>query len=445
MSLRFKALRSSSNYNKSQFAELMQVDYRTVTNWEKKEGVVPTLNTIASIAKTLHVPTYTVYDCFMNNPDPEPEEKSFEFNKHDFTDGYSKPSHPGLLFRIMSSLHLFGGGILQYEGHVFCYSHISYKERENTSTSLDEELDFFMFPYEGIILHDDNLNLIPIKVADLKYWKIVSKEYGNLTFEIAVKAPLLSDMKEHLASNGYCISYLTVFEYELEHTMFKRDSLNYLCKMDKEEVIPKYIKSIRERKGITQGDFADLLNLWLDKKVNNKTVNKWENQQLLPTLQQLRAISIAFHVSIDKLLDAYDEGYFATKAIDEEDRTYNVGIGHQFDETYNINDFSHFVDSFKFILQAFGQDSARPLCYLYFESENNPFGEKDIFIFDAAISDDTVVLTLNENKDFDIKTKQIKQLEAYSIHHNYYYEFYGEYLLDDNSVLPFGMIFSLFM
>ena len=40
MSLRFKALRSSSNYNKTQFADLMQVAYRTVTNWEKKDGVI---------------------------------------------------------------------------------------------------------------------------------------------------------------------------------------------------------------------------------------------------------------------------------------------------------------------------------------------------------------------------------------------------------------------
>lgn len=92
MSLRFKALRSSSNYNKTQFADLMQVAYRTVTNWEKKDGVIPSLSTISSIAKALHVPTYTVYDCFMNNPDSDPEENFFEFNKHDLTDGYRKSS-----------------------------------------------------------------------------------------------------------------------------------------------------------------------------------------------------------------------------------------------------------------------------------------------------------------------------------------------------------------
>lgn len=118
MSLRFKALRSSSNYNKTQFADLMQVAYRTVTNWEKKDGVIPSLSTISSIAKALHVPTYTVYDCFMNNPDSDPEENFFEFNKHDLTDGYRKSSLPGLLFKVMNTLHLFGGGILQYEGHV---------------------------------------------------------------------------------------------------------------------------------------------------------------------------------------------------------------------------------------------------------------------------------------------------------------------------------------
>lgn len=57
----------------------------------------------------------------------------------------------------------------------------------------------------------------------------------------------------------------------------------------------------------------------------------------------------------------------------------------------------------------------------------------------------TVSLVLKENKEIAIKTERIKQLEAYSIHYNYYYEFYGEYLLDNHSVLPFRMIFSLFM
>ena len=65
--------------------------------------------------------------------------------------------------------------------------------------------------------------------------------------------------------------------------------------------------------------------------------------------------------------------------------------------------------------------------------------------FDAVINDYSVSLVLKENKEIAIKTERIKQLEAYSIHYNYYYEFYGEYLLDNHSVLPFRMIFSLFM
>lgn len=445
MSLRFKDLRLSSSYNKTQFAEIMHVDFRTITNWEKKDGVIPSLSTITNIARALHVPTYTVYDCFMNNPDSEPQENPFKFNNHDLTDGYIEPSPPGILFKLMNSLHLFGGGILQYEGHVFCYNHISYKNCENTSMNLDEELVFFMFPFEGIILHDDNLNFIPIKISDLKYWKIVSKEYGNLTFEIAVKTPLLSNMKGYLEDNEYCISYLTIFEYKSNHTMFKRESLNYLSKMDSNDVIPKYIKSTREREGITQGDFADRLNLWLNKKINNKTVNKWENLQLLPTLPQLRAISIAFHVSIDKMLDAYDQGYFASKSIDKEDRTYNVGINHQFDETSNIREASCFIDSYKYICQTFGQNPLRPLCYLFFETEKNPLSRKDIYIYDITINNCTISLTLYDGKKIHINTKCLKLLEAYSLHHNYYYEFYGEYLHNDISVLPFRIIFSLFM
>ncbi|MBR3999247.1 MAG: helix-turn-helix transcriptional regulator, partial [Clostridia bacterium] len=69
MSLKFKKLRESKGITKKELAENLNVDYRTITNWEKANGTLPSLRVLKDIAAYFHESTYSIYNCFMNNPD----------------------------------------------------------------------------------------------------------------------------------------------------------------------------------------------------------------------------------------------------------------------------------------------------------------------------------------------------------------------------------------
>ena len=57
------------------------------------------------------------------------------------------------------------------------------------------------------------------------------------------------------------------------------------------------IKNLREKKGLTQTELADILG------VSSKAVSKWENDNSCPDVTLLKTIARAFGISVDELLD----------------------------------------------------------------------------------------------------------------------------------------------
>ena len=60
--------------------------------------------------------------------------------------------------------------------------------------------------------------------------------------------------------------------------------------------INEQIMALRKRKGITQGELADVLG------VSNQSVSKWESGQCCPDIQLLPTLAAYFEVSIDELM-----------------------------------------------------------------------------------------------------------------------------------------------
>lgn len=56
------------------------------------------------------------------------------------------------------------------------------------------------------------------------------------------------------------------------------------------------LKNIRQEKGITQANLAEMLN------VNQSTISKWECQTAGPTLATLQKITNVLNCSLDELL-----------------------------------------------------------------------------------------------------------------------------------------------
>lgn len=65
--------------------------------------------------------------------------------------------------------------------------------------------------------------------------------------------------------------------------------------------ISQNIKSYRQKKGFTQKEFAELLN------VSDKTISSWERERTYPDLETIIAISDLIEVSLDRLLRGDDK------------------------------------------------------------------------------------------------------------------------------------------
>ena len=62
------------------------------------------------------------------------------------------------------------------------------------------------------------------------------------------------------------------------------------------EILSRNIRELREKKGLTQKEFADSLS------VSDKTVSKWENCRSMPDIVMLKKLAIIYKVSIDALV-----------------------------------------------------------------------------------------------------------------------------------------------
>jgi len=173
MSLQFKELRASV-LSKKELAERMNVDIRTVTNWEKEEGTVPSLSACYDLAGILGVSTYRIYRCFMEEGVKEEAE-----------------SHTPEFLTFMEDSYMIKNrsyhGCLLYQSNVFAFRSIELLK--------SNELDGMMFT-------DENYNLVPVPAEYIQSIVPISYENGCYTCMVNVTIPVFKDMIAEINEKG---------------------------------------------------------------------------------------------------------------------------------------------------------------------------------------------------------------------------------------------------
>ena len=72
-----------------------------------------------------------------------------------------------------------------------------------------------------------------------------------------------------------------------------------------------FLKELRKQKGLTQKQFAEIVN------VSNRTVSRWENGNNLPDLDILIEISDYYEIDLRELLDGERNGEKVNKEAEE--------------------------------------------------------------------------------------------------------------------------------
>lgn len=381
MSKRFKELREKSGVKKTELAEMLNVDYRTITNWEKERGTYPSLDVATDVAKALGISTYEVFKAFLIDSNDD--------NQDDCTvyDNFERLEHPAdgdmlpkdffrYLFKDSAGETELGSGVVQYGSDVFRFTIAAPIPREYEGETIkvgepikkdkftlqpvkfsdkEKAKEWFEYPY-GFFVADTKMNLIVFSEENVERCRFVSNNCGNLIFELVLTSPVFLAMEDEIKSKHRSSVRLTFFDYRRNEIISRYPATEWIEQIrfdfDKDNIIGRFIKSVRTRYSLSQAEFASGIVTPTEGKyscaeISNKTINKWETGVARPSLLQLFLLGESYDFSIQRLLDQVDAGFFVENAVDNLDGVYDVGLNYWFARSVCVDSWMTFVTQFK--------------------------------------------------------------------------------------------------
>ena len=396
MSRKLYQIRKKKGITKKTFAEWVKVDVRTITNWEKEDGTIPSLDLMINISDALEIPMYEVFNCFYIKNDDENEDEHIKETFKPNIPAFYKISTGKSLISFLWFLHCFGSGILQGNDNCFCYSKMFIcKEGEFRPFDNNPPIENLFPKYHGIILADSHLNYVVINKEDLISWVVISERYGNLVIKIWVKTNIF----ETSIYNDQKISTLTltIMNYKTESDG-EYSPGEFMRLRNNQEFFTLFIKDSRLNMNMTQQQFADKINSKIHGSlIDNKIVNKLENGALLPNLKQIAAICECTNTPIAAVLFLFKNGYYYSKIEDPENYFNNMGFNLLFYNSVNHKNFALFISHFKILKNTIDDNTLNWGCLIIREKKSNTI-LKPIYFKKLFIHDSIIYLENDENK-----------------------------------------------
>ena len=450
MSKKLKELRIAEGLSKTVFAEKLGVTYRTVTNWEKEDGIVPSIETMERIAEVLETHLFKIYSCFMYDPDNcSNEEETLPWKTwSDISKNFYKKQSASSFFKYIAERKYWGNGVLNFNNNCFYFSRIvmNYKQLEEQA-SLEDQIQFFSSPAAGVLLLDVYYNAVWIDPTNLNSWCIKSEQYGNIVFELRLKTPISKEtdcLNSKTKSYPVTLTLLNTTNQSLSNVL----TLPKYFTLKKEKVLSNCIKHIREKRKLTQQKYAEELSYYLMllgfNAIDKNTVCKWENGTLIPNAHQLNAMEAAFNVSIDTLLDQYHYEYFMEEAIFKEWKSYDIGLKYSFSKIQSELDIWDFIRQFCLVRDTLwsSQESILAILFLYDNSDNEE-DFRQIIIYELTQHGSSFELLSDTNETILVELEKLYMWPSKS-NYNFLYRFQGEYAVSDSESYSFDIGFHLF-
>ena len=467
MSLKFKALRENAGITKQELADQLNVDYRTVTNWEKENGTIPSLLIVMEIAKIMKLSSYDVFEAFMSLTSNDKYNDDFSRLDNYPRGDISPKKFFKYLFETSAGETEIRDGMIQYNSRIFRFNVAMPISREYNGEIrnigepiksegislipvefIDKESarEYFEYPY-GFFVADTHMNIIVFCEDNVQTCRFVSKSYGNITYEIVLNVAIFPEMEQEITTTQNSSVLLTIFDYgrnEFVSNCFAEDWISqYRFGFDKSNVIGKFIKSVRLSLGLNQTEFAEGIITPFDgphqcQEISNKTINKWETGTAYPSLLQLFLLGESYNFSVKKLFDQFDRGFFVKSAIENIDRIYDIGLNYEFSRSTELEHWLRFVTLFKLAKRSISG----------FFNNFNILGEADVGscesrILNISYSDSEIIIELRNKPLITIPMGQVKIVEAKNVLNNLLYEF--QLALGEDTSRTIKLSFSFFV
>ena len=415
MSLKIKQLRVRKHLTQSDLADKLGVDIKTIRNWEKRNGKVPSILRMKELASVYSVPTYEVFSAFMSSPDVIESESDNLWHSH--RPSFEEETAPYSLFKYIHEYKLFGEGLVIYRYKLFRYCILCEHElplRDPENPTFDDIIYQSIYPSDGFILIDEAYNSIVITKKTIISWKKISEDNVHTVFEIKTNVAIFPEMEGEVKEKGFCSFYLDAYKplsdqylpYVKPEPLYLQDGEN--------NVLGKCIKKVRERYNLTQEQFADELSV-LSVRAKKTTVNRWESGSLIPSAYDLCMISIRFKINLELLLNAYDINTYVSSVIEENDRCYDLGIHHLFNNISDYVSFLRFLNHYSFFNLTMKNDKPFLLGSIV-------YNENETELLSIKHSNDNIIFELRNGESVVANRENLVCVIPYNLHLSLHYE-----------------------
>ena len=444
----FKELRVEKGFSKQRLADTLNVDYRTITNWEKEGGIIPSISIIADIAEVMGVSTYEVCETFVSEH-AVPREVLFGRKPQILDNLKTVPSVPKEFFRWMYTLfdneHVYTSGMVRYGSAIWDFQVIGlisreyngeiYERGETVSVgglslvpielSNKEQGDEWLHVPYGFFAADKNMNFMVFSEENVECIHLLSADYGNITFELTVNNCFFPEMECEIKQTQKAVIYLTIFDYmdcrHLDGTLGSQWFSRYHIFLGnhRNNVIGRFIRDIRKTHNLSQSEFADGIVCFSrhDPEITNKTINKWETGITLPSLPQLLRLGESYGFSVKKLLDQFDLGYYVESGVRHLDYSYQIGLNYLFSKITDIKSWVSFLQEFRLIKRSVSELLGNYDCVGQFDDESETAD-----ITDISTTSTEIVIRRHELPSISIPIESVKRVVAEKNLANFLYE-----------------------
>lgn len=469
---------------KVQFAEAVNVDVRTVTNWEKEDGTIPSLDTIIQIASALRVSTYDVYKCFIKDPD-------MPFEDEDDSDEFSEPNNDnpliaktktfnkdtlGLFIRFLM-INTSNGGVLRCQNVSFHFSYLllncididcedslfhsvvakttigressaAMKDDNNPIMSMLRWRSVNHYFSDGCIVMDTHQNIVILNVENIHSWRISEIGYGTITFDLRVNSALFSEMETDIKdASGPALVNLSIWNYESNNQPPLHESHTRMFPVEHGKAFGAYLRAYRDRYHLSQQSLAEQLS---NRSPNphgydKRKISKLESGKLQPSAKEFNVACAILKLPEEKLLDAYAHDYFNSTYLDDIDFSYKIGLSLSFWNVKDFQTFRSFLHDYRWAKQILGDVFGNPDICGSGSYEDTAYSHryKEFIIYRIFDDNDNIYLYTDEGCK-TIHQKTLHSIDAYNSHSNYIYEFLCKETINSEEY-SYRLCFSYFM
>ena len=430
MSLKFKQLRTSI-MKKKRFTNMMNVDIRTVTNWEKKNGSIPSLERMKTIADILEISMYDVYSSFLYDPDNLQVNYCFsnqQQNQQKITQSLSSGFNPAYkLFKFIHEYRLFGEGFAIYEYKLYRYRRLILHYPPIVESDRFSDI---IKPSDGFVLEDEMGNAIVLNEKTIDSFMIVFHSENNTTFKLNISIPIFPEMALVIHEKSICSIYLDTYKNNAEHCLPYYKNKELVFEDNANNLIGRYIKEYREKKKLSREELAKLLP-GLDTPLSTSTIASWENGTKIPSARHLESLCEYFQIRADDLLNSVQSNVYVSSIVDGNDSSQlNLGLSYLFNNSNSPDRFEIFLENYFFRVSTIeGPSSFLGL----FRIKGYSLG-----FFEYKSDNNMHFSTLN--REIPFRVDMIKTIIPKSINNGLFFEFNGTIQIENEVNKSFSLL-----